>query len=90
MKNERDDERDTALTLAAYFADKDTVQFLIEEIGMNPTETGFQGRNCFLSAVRDGTQINLGDNRLPKPTFSRGGVTFQKPCYLRATAAKFR
>ena len=39
---------------AAYFADKDTVQSLIEEIGMNPTETGFLGRNCFLSAAAGG------------------------------------
>ena len=52
LKNARDNHNDTALTLAAEFADKDSVQFLIEEIGINPTETGFQGRNCFLSAAR--------------------------------------
>ena len=54
LKNERDDRGYTALTLAAFFADKDTVKFLIEEIGMNPTETGFDGRNCFLNAAYGG------------------------------------
>ena len=54
LKNERDENKDTALTLAAQHSDKDTVQFLIEEIRMNPTETGFQGRNCFLEAAYGG------------------------------------
>ena len=33
------------------FADKDTVQFLIEEVEMRPTETGNVGRNCFHNAA---------------------------------------
>ena len=51
LKNKRDSQESTALTLAAYFADKNTVQFLVEEVGMNVTETGTESSNCFVYAT---------------------------------------
>merc|ERR1712178_33796 len=70
--NERDDERETALTSAARLADKDTVQFLIEKVGINPTETGFQGRNCFLSAASGGKIETLKYLNLKYPELKNG------------------
>ena len=43
--------QNTALTSAAFYADKKTVQVLIEELGMNETITGYWERNCFLTAA---------------------------------------
>merc|ERR1712110_133225 len=54
LKNARDDESDTALTLASEIANKATVQFLIEEVGLDPSELGMDGRNSFLCAAKGG------------------------------------
>merc|ERR1712154_200860 len=54
LKNGKDDNQHTALTLAAELADKNTVQFIIEQLEMDETETGFMGRNCFLQAAAGG------------------------------------
>lgn len=51
LKNAKNDDGDTALTLAAWKADKKTVQFLIETLNMNPQEKGHNGRNAFLRAL---------------------------------------
>merc|ERR1712110_78600 len=54
LKNARDDESDTALTLASEIANIATVQFLIEEVGLDPSELGMDGRNSFLCAAKGG------------------------------------
>ena len=51
LKYERDSEQNNALGFACEFADKKTVQFLIERLQINYNETGFRKRNCFLSAA---------------------------------------
>merc|ERR1712027_106322 len=45
---------DTALTLAARYADQQTVKFLIENYNMGPQEKGAYSRNAFLSAAKGG------------------------------------
>ena len=54
LKNDIDDYRNTALTLAAWEADLSTVKFLIETYNMKPQEKGAGGRNAFLSAAEGG------------------------------------
>ena len=39
------------VTLAARYGGKTTVQFLIEQMGMNPSETDSLGKNCFIYAA---------------------------------------
>jgi ankyrin repeat protein len=51
LKNARDNVGDTALRLASWSANKETVQFLVEEMGLNISDVGFLGRNSFLAAV---------------------------------------
>ena len=51
LKYQRDNWNDTSLTSAAWVSNKETVQFLIEEMEINVTETGYEGRNCFLRAA---------------------------------------
>merc|ERR1711976_879351 len=43
LKNDKDDKEETALTLAASFADLSTVKFLIETYDMKPKEKGSYG-----------------------------------------------
>jgi len=50
----KNDDNDTALTLASKFGFKETVELLINEFGVDIYETGFRGRNCFLSAAEEG------------------------------------
>merc|ERR1712038_1589829 len=51
LKNDRDDDENTALSLAASHADLETVEFLVEEMEINVNETGKLGRNSFLFAA---------------------------------------
>ena len=51
LKNSKDNDYETALTLAVRFADFETVKFLIEEIEIDINQTGRNGRNCFLEAA---------------------------------------
>ena len=46
LKSKRDDQQSNALTLACTRAGKETIQFLIEEVGMSVTKTGYNGQNC--------------------------------------------
>merc|ERR1712110_1202135 len=54
LKNSRSNQKHTALTLASEAGSKATVQFLIEEAGLNPSVVGFEGRNAFLCAAAGG------------------------------------
>ena len=47
----KNEDGDTALTLASRFGSKETVELLIKEFNADIHELGFQGRNCFLSAA---------------------------------------
>ena len=53
FKNFRDAYNNTALTLAARYADKQTVQFLIENLKMDVTQPGFAGRTCYHQAANN-------------------------------------
>ena len=56
LANDKDKYGDTALTLAARYADVSTVKFLIENYNMRPEEKGWLGRNAFLKAARAGNE----------------------------------
>jgi len=62
-----DHEGNTALMLAATFADKDTVRFLIEEFGADPTKLNDDGRNCF-GAAAAAKRLDLDDDNKWKQT----------------------
>ena len=67
-----DENTDTALTLAAKFADKNTVQFLIEEVAMDETKTGYRGKNCFLAAATSNKLETLKYLNSKFPTLKNG------------------
>ena len=50
----RDENNDTALTLAGYYGSEEAVNYLITELKVDVRETGENGRNCFLSATEGG------------------------------------
>jgi len=54
VKQARDDQNDSALTLAARYGNKETVKFLIEDLNFDPAYTGYNGRNAFLKAAEGG------------------------------------
>ena len=54
LKKSVDSNGDTALIMAAEFADLDTVKFLVEDIKVDIRETGFLNSNCFLRAASNG------------------------------------
>lgn len=51
LKNEKEVHGDTSLTLAAQLGDEKIVEFLIQDLEMDKTETGMNGRNVVLSAA---------------------------------------
>merc|ERR1711972_1063132 len=50
----KDENGDTALTLASRYGSKETVELLIKEFNADIHELGFDGRNCFLMAAEGG------------------------------------
>ena len=75
MKYKRDSYNNTSLTLAAAFADKQTLVFLTEELGMQNqiNLTGYSGRNIFLRAAerKDINTIRYIDSLNPDLKYSR-------------------
>ena len=47
----KDEDGDTALTLASCYGSKETVELLIKEFNADVHELGYRGQNCFLRAV---------------------------------------
>ena len=54
LKNTVDEDKNNCLHLAAKKGDMQTVVFLIDELGMDPTVEGIDGRNCFIWACYSG------------------------------------
>ena len=60
----KDDNDDTALTLASRLDLKETVELLINGCNVDIHQTGYYGRNCFLTAAIGGN--NVDDNSKKK------------------------
>jgi ankyrin repeat protein len=58
--NARDEDGNTALTLACFFGLEETVKLLIEELKIDINANATNGRNCFLSAVSGGNIEVMG------------------------------
>merc|ERR1711970_958054 len=71
LKNGRDKYDNTVLTLAAGYAQK-SFRFLVEEIGMDATEIGPNGRNCFLEAAINGKMKTLRFLNSGYPNLKKG------------------
>ena len=59
LRQGRDDDDETALTLASKTGSRETVQYLITDLEFDIHEKGSDGSNCFLSAAKAGNIENM-------------------------------